>query len=58
MNMALKHVTKDWVNAAHTAGLKVAVYTVNAIDDIKRMNRWGVDAIFCDYPDRGFLAIE
>ncbi len=58
MNMALKHVTEDWVSAAHTAGLKVAVYTVNEIDDIQRMNRWGVDAIFCDYPDRGFQALE
>jgi glycerophosphoryl diester phosphodiesterase len=56
--MALKHVTEDWVSAAHTAGLKVAVYTVNEIDDIQRMNRWGVDAIFCDYPDRGFQALE
>ena len=56
MNIALKHATEDWVNAAHEAGLKVAVYTVNEIDDIERMRQWGVDAIFCDYPDRGFGA--
>ena len=58
MNISLKHVTEDWVNAAHKAGLKVAVYTVNEIDDIEQMRQWGVDAIFCDYPDRGFGALD
>jgi len=40
------------VEEAHRRGLKVFVYTVNEADDIQRMRDFGVDGIFCNYPDR------
>lgn len=52
LNASLRSMTEAWVDRAHRAGLKVAVYTVNELEDIQRMDDWGVDAIFCDYPDR------
>ncbi len=45
--------TKEIVNEAHTAGMKIITWTV---DDIATMNRliddMGVDGIITDYPDR------
>jgi len=54
LNTSLRSVTETWIDRAHRSGLKVAVYTVNEPEDIERMRAWGVDAIFCDYPDRAF----
>jgi glycerophosphoryl diester phosphodiesterase len=56
LNTSLRSVTKMWVDRAHRSGLRVAVYTVNEPEDIDRMRAWGVDAIFCDYPDRALTA--
>ena len=52
MNFSLNDVTTELVDEAHQRGYKVLVYTVNKIDDIKRMLDCGVDGIFSDYPDR------
>lgn len=40
------------VNAAHAAGLKLNVWTVNEHDDIRRVIKAGVDAVMSDFPDR------
>ncbi len=40
------------VREAQGLGLKVAVWTVNEPDDLRRMAALGVDAIITDYPDR------
>ena len=53
MNIALKAATEERVTAAQQAGLKVAVYTVNEPSDLAAMRALGVDAVFCDYPERG-----
>ena len=53
MNIALKAATEERVTAAQQAGLKVAVYTVNEPSDLATMRGLGVDAVFCDYPERG-----
>ena len=50
-------VSKEWltpsyINLAHSQGLKIYVYTVNELDDIKLMRELGVDGIFSNYPDR------
>lgn len=37
---------------AHARGAQVFVFTVNAPDDIARMQALGVDGIFTDYPER------
>jgi glycerophosphoryl diester phosphodiesterase len=36
----------------HRRGARVFVYTVNEPEDLRRMQRLGVDGVFTDYPDR------
>ncbi|WP_100642726.1 glycerophosphodiester phosphodiesterase [Alteromonas facilis] len=43
-------VNQAIVNDAHSRGVKVAVFTVDEIDDIEWLYRLGVDAIFANYP--------
>jgi glycerophosphoryl diester phosphodiesterase len=58
INLSIKLVKQGLVDAAHDHGLKVFVYTVNKMEDIKRMVKMGVDGVFCDYPDRVFTVLE
>ncbi|TDB87941.1 glycerophosphodiester phosphodiesterase, partial [Actinomadura sp. KC216] len=44
--------TPALVDQAHSAGLPVIVWTVNAPEDMTRFTKYGVDAIVTDYPDR------
>jgi glycerophosphoryl diester phosphodiesterase len=48
-------VSPRFINYAHDAGLAVKVWTVDAADDMRRLLRWGVDAIISDRPD---VAVE
>ena len=41
-------LTKEYVDAVHAAGLKVAVWTVNDIEEAKRLKSIGVDFITTD----------
>ena len=52
VNLYFDHVDRKLVDEAHLLGYKVLVYTVNEVEDIKRMADCGVDGIFSDYPDR------
>lgn len=52
IHLHLAHVTERLVAHAHADGRKVFVYTVNDREDMERMARMSVDAIFTDYPDR------
>lgn len=45
-----EHITKRSLEAAQEAGLHVFVYTVNDVDDIRRMNAMGVDGTVSDCP--------
>lgn len=36
---------------AHDLGLKVVVWTINAVTDMRRLIDWNVDGIISDYPD-------
>ena len=56
MNIALKTATQARITEAQQAGLKVAVYTVNEPCDLAAMRALGVDAVFCDFPERGLPA--
>jgi len=47
-----RDLTPDLIRDAHNLDLEVYVWTVNDLDDMKRMVEWGVDAITTDYPDR------
>jgi len=40
------------VRTAHSLGLHVVPWTVNAIADMRRLVEWGVDGLITDYPDR------
>ena len=45
-------VSRSLVDDAHARGYKVLVYTVNSNTDILKMIDYGVDGLFCDYPER------
>lgn len=51
LNIAKEFVDEKFVKDAHECGLKVAIYTVNTVDKIKKLESIGVDEIFCNYPD-------
>jgi glycerophosphoryl diester phosphodiesterase len=45
-------VTSDVVDKAHHAGLQVVAWTINEVDQMRRLVATGVDGIITDYPDR------
>jgi glycerophosphoryl diester phosphodiesterase len=45
-------LTKQEVEEIHKYNLKVYTYTVNEISDIKEAIYFGVDGMFCNFPDR------
>lgn len=47
-----KVITKRFVNTAKSHGLEVHAWTINEVDDMKRMIEIGVEGIVTDYPDR------
>jgi glycerophosphoryl diester phosphodiesterase len=40
------------VRAAHAGGVRVLPWTVNDLDDCRRLLAWGIDGVTTDYPDR------
>jgi glycerophosphoryl diester phosphodiesterase len=52
INPSLMVVTKDLVDAAHSEGLAVYVYTVDTEADMRRLLAAGVDGLFTNYPAR------
>ncbi|MFT5705450.1 MAG: glycerophosphoryl diester phosphodiesterase [Shewanella sp.] len=58
IHLSLSFINQELVNEAHTKGLKVFVYTVDHIDDIKMLSNMGVDGIFTNYPDRASKFLE
>jgi len=47
----LRVVTPRFVRAAHRLNLPVQVWTVDRVDDMRRLLEWGVDGIQTDRPD-------
>lgn len=45
-------ITSENVREAHSLGLKVVVWTVNAEEDMRRMIELAVDGIISDYPEQ------
>ena len=52
INLDRQLVTESAVAKAHSAGLKVYVFTVNTPTDLEQMKALAVDGVFCDFPDR------
>lgn len=48
----LRLVTPDFIGAAHAAKKEVHVWTVNEVEDMRRLIAIGVDGIVTDYPSR------
>jgi glycerophosphoryl diester phosphodiesterase len=48
----LQVLTKRFLQTAHSSNLKVHVWTVNQVEDMKRLLELGVDGIITDYPDQ------
>jgi glycerophosphoryl diester phosphodiesterase len=55
LHPCLEDVTPQQVQRVHRLKRRVHVWTVNAAEDMRRLFRWGVDAIFTDDPQ---LAIQ
>lgn len=51
INPDFRFTSREVVEQAHAAGLKVNVWTVNRPNDMNAMLALGVDAIMTDYPD-------
>lgn len=52
VNCDVSFINKAMVEDAKARGLKVFVYTVDQSDDIARLQSYGVDGIFSNYPAR------
>ena len=52
VNCDVSFINQAMVDNAKARGLKVFVYTVDQSDDISRLQDYGVDGIFCNYPAR------
>jgi len=52
INLSVHFCSKDLISEIHNNGLEVWVYTVNESDVYEKLNNWGVDAVFTNYPDR------
>ena len=52
INLSARWLTKSAVSRVHAAGYRCLVYTVNSLEQARRIRAWGVDGLFTDYPDR------
>ena len=52
-----RDLTRESLAEARAHDLKVVVWTVNEIDEMRRLARLGVDGITTDYPDRAIKAL-
>ena len=52
LNVSAEFADTRLLHDAHARGLKMYVYTVNHLDDMRRLCDAGFDGVFSDYPDR------
>jgi glycerophosphoryl diester phosphodiesterase len=52
VHLNVDFISENFVSDAHQRGLKVFVYTVDELDDIKAMKALAVDGIFSNFPTR------
>jgi glycerophosphoryl diester phosphodiesterase len=51
-------VTPQFIAHAHRAGLPVRIWTVDDMDDMRRLLAWGADSIISDRPDVAVQAVR
>jgi len=51
LNLSVRQTMARAVKAAHERGRRILVYTVNTPADRDRLQKLGVDGIFCNYPE-------
>jgi glycerophosphoryl diester phosphodiesterase len=51
VNINRQMTSRELIDEAHEAGLRVLVYTVNDAGEAERLRDWGVDGLFTDRPD-------
>lgn len=49
---AITIITREFVRDMHARGIKVQVWTINSLDEMRALLELGVDGIITDYPDR------
>ncbi len=54
----IRIVTRRFADTAHKHGMKVYVWTVNQIGDMRRLLNLGVDGIITDFPDRLLMSLK
>jgi glycerophosphoryl diester phosphodiesterase len=54
----IRIVTRRFTDTAHRHGMKVYVWTVNQVGEMRRLLNLGVDGIITDFPDRLLLALD
>ncbi len=57
-NIVIEYVTQEFVDDAHQRGLQVYVYTVDKLNDIKRLQAMGVDGIFSNNPKQAKILLQ
>jgi len=58
LNVSRAELNPSIVERAHRHGLRVLVYTVNAVSDVKQCFELSVDGIFTDYPGRAIAFLR
>jgi glycerophosphoryl diester phosphodiesterase len=54
----LRLVTPRFIRNAHARGIQVHIWTVDDVEDMRRLIDWGVDGIITDYPSRLIELLE
>lgn len=52
ITVSVDFVNKEFIDDAHSRKMKVFVWVVDDIEDIRKMKELGVDGMFSNYPDR------
>lgn len=50
-----EYANENVISDAHSRGIKVMTYTVNDMEEIRRLKKLGIDGIITNYPDRFFV---
>lgn len=57
VNLSLRAASRGLVQNIHAAGLRCTVYTVNEAAAMRRLARWGADALITDKPEQCIAAL-